>query len=70
MAARNEKDDTRGETFTFNSVEGGVGFASLTMKTAFRFNDCLDADKLRSSLVQLLQNPDWRRYAGRFQYNV
>ena len=35
-----------------------------------RFNDILDADKLRSSLARLLEIGDWRKLGGRLRQNV
>lgn len=34
------------------------------------FNDVLDADKLQSSLTELLEIGDWRKLGGRLQFNA
>ena len=36
----------------------------------FRFDDALDADKLKESLCRLLETGDWRKLGGRIRRNV
>lgn len=44
--------------------------ATQHMSWLFHVNDCLDPQMLRSSLSDLLQMKDWRKFAGRFKHNI
>lgn len=42
----------------------------LTLTWMFRFNDMLDAEKLRDSLTTLLEIGDWKKLSGRIKRKV
>ncbi|KAI9368158.1 hypothetical protein BJX61DRAFT_550644 [Aspergillus egyptiacus] len=48
--------------------QGGLIRASIISYT-FRFNDVLDASKLHSSLIKLLEIGDWKKLGGRLRRN-
>lgn len=49
--------------------QAGIVRASVISYT-FRYDDVLDAEKLRTSLVGLLEMEGWRKFGGRLRLNV
>lgn len=45
-------------------------FQKIVMEFTYRFDDVLDAEKLRSSLERLLEIGEWRNLGARFKTNV
>jgi hypothetical protein len=45
-------------------------FRNLLITWTLRFNDVLDAGKLRSSLARLLEIGDWKKIGGRLRLKV
>ena len=45
-------------------------FKKIVMEFTYRFDDVLDAEKLRSSLERLLEIGEWRNLGARFKENV
>lgn len=45
-------------------------FRSILITWTLVFNDVLNADKLRSSLANLLETGDWRKLGGRLRLKV
>lgn len=43
---------------------------NIVVAWTLRFDDVLDADKLHSSLLQLLEIGDWRKLGGRLRLKV
>lgn len=46
------------------------GCRDYMVALTFRFDDVLDAEKLRASLARLLELGDWKKLGGRLQFNV
>jgi hypothetical protein len=45
-------------------------FRQLLMVSTLRFDEVLDAEKLRNALSQLLEIGDWRKLGGRLRSDV
>jgi len=45
-------------------------FQKLVMEFTYRFDDVLDADKLKSSLERLMEIGEWKNLGARFKKNV
>jgi hypothetical protein len=45
-------------------------FKKIVMEFTYRFDDVLNAEKLRSSLERLLEIGEWRNLGARFKENV
>jgi hypothetical protein len=45
-------------------------FQKLVMEFTYRFDDVLDAEKLKSSLERLLEIGEWKNLGARFKKNV
>ncbi|KAJ4151603.1 hypothetical protein LMH87_012293 [Akanthomyces muscarius] len=61
--SRGEADDRIYPVHTLD----GAKYQHCILTLFIRFNDILDAEKIRTSLVKLLEIDDWRKLGGRFR---
>lgn len=59
-----------GETIYPVFLADGAPANHLLLTSSLRFNDVLDAEKLRQSLSELLKIGDWKKLAGRIYEKV
>jgi hypothetical protein len=53
-----------------NLFDDNMIFRSMVLDFTLRFDDVLDAEKLRSGLARLLEIGGWRRLGARLRLNV
>lgn len=58
------------EVFPVHPLDQAGIVRSSVISYTFRYDDVLDADKLRSSLVSLLEIEGWRKFGGRLRLDV
>ena len=51
-------------------LQDDVAMSKAVFSWLMRFNDVLDGDKLRNSLLRLLERGDWRKLGGRLHRKV
>lgn len=56
--------------YPVHALDDTKTFRNLLITWTLRFNDVLDAEKLRSSLARLLEIGDWRKIGGRLRLKV
>lgn len=58
------------EVYPVHTLDDTKTFRSIIVTWALCFNDVLDADKLHTSLTQLLEIGEWRKLGGRLRLKV
>jgi hypothetical protein len=53
-----------------NAADDTDVLRSVCVVLSYRFDDVLDAEKLRTSFERLLDRPGWRKIGGRLRLNV
>ncbi|KAL9586171.1 MAG: hypothetical protein Q9212_001092 [Teloschistes hypoglaucus] len=61
---------TNDEIFPVHPLDQAAIVRSSVISYTFRYNDVLDAEKLRSSLVSLLEIEGWRKLGGRLRLDA
>jgi hypothetical protein len=54
------------DIYPLHALDNNPNYVNWVM----RFNDVLDAQKLRNSLSKLLEIGDWKKFGGRLRYKV
>lgn len=58
------------EVFPVHPLDQAGIVRSSIISYTFRYDDVLDAEKLRNSLVGLLEMEGWRKFGGRLRLDV
>lgn len=58
------------KVYPLHMLDDTKGCRDLMMACTFRFDDVLDAEKLRASLARLLELGDWGKLGGRLVVNA
>lgn len=56
--------------YPVHMLDDTKGCRAYMVSQTFRFDDVLDAEKLRGSLTRLLEIGDWKKLAGRLRFNA
>jgi hypothetical protein len=69
-SSRNMETAPDDEVFPARFWDTNDVFEKIVIEFTYRFDDVLDAGKLRSSLERLLEIGEWRNLGARFKKNV
>lgn len=58
------------KVYPLHMLDDTKGCREYMIALTFRFDDVLDAEKLRASLSRLLEIGDWRKLGGRLRKNA
>ena len=58
------------DVYPVHLFDNATSYRNLFLTYVLTFNDVLNPQKLVDSLRELLRNGDWRKFGGRFRFNV